>query len=56
MIARIHISQEIFATYVLTALKSFLAHRRKHILGLLRLYEDQALGSKVPKNHCDFHA
>ena len=38
----IHISQEIFAIDVLTALKSSLEQRRKHVLGLLRLYGDQA--------------
>ena len=38
----VHISQEIFAIDVLTALKSSLEQRRKHVLGLLRLYEDQA--------------
>ena len=38
----IHISQEIFAIDVLTALKSSLEQRRKHVLGLLGLYQDQA--------------
>ena len=38
----IHISQEIFAIDVLTALKSSLEQRQKHVLGLLRLYGDQA--------------
>ena len=38
----IHISQEIFAIDVLTALKSSLEQGRKHVLGLLRLYGDQA--------------
>ena len=33
----IHISQEIFAIDVLTALKSSLEQHRKHVLGLLRL-------------------
>ena len=42
MIASIHISQEIFGIDVLTALKSFLEHRRKHLLRLLQLYGDQA--------------
>ena len=42
MTAGINISQEIFANYVLTVLKSFLKHRRKHVLRLLRLYGDQA--------------
>ena len=43
MIAGIHISQEIFAIDVLTALKLSLEHRRKHVLRFLRLYGDQAL-------------
>ena len=43
MITGIHISQEIFAIDVLTALKSSLEQRRHHVLRLLRLYEDQAL-------------
>ena len=38
MIAGINISQEIFAVDVLTALKSSLKHRRKHVLRLLQLY------------------
>ena len=38
----IHISQEILAIDVLTALKSSLEQRRKHVLGFLRLYGDQA--------------
>ena len=38
MITGIHISQEIFAIDVLTALKSSLEQRRKHVLRLLRLY------------------
>ena len=42
MIAGINISQERFAIDVLTALKSSLEHRRKHVLGLLRLYGDLA--------------
>ena len=45
MIAGIHISQEIFAIDVLTALiKSFLEQRRKHVLRLPRLCGDQAKG------------
>ena len=43
MIAGIHISQEIFANNILTALKPSLEHNRKHILRLLRLYGEQAL-------------
>ena len=43
MITTIDLSQEILAIDVLTALKSSLKHRRKHILRLLRLYGDQAL-------------
>ena len=42
MIAGIHISQEIFAIDVLTALKSSLEQRRKHVLQLLHPYGDQA--------------
>ena len=37
MIAGIHISEEISAIDVFTALKSYLEHRRKHVLRLLRL-------------------
>ena len=40
MIAGIHISQEIFAIDLLTALKLSLEHDRKHIAQLLQLYED----------------
>ena len=41
-----HISQEILAIDVLTALKSSSKHRRKHFLRLLRPYGDQALPAK----------
>ena len=41
MIAGIHISQEIFAIDMLTALKPSLEHDRKHAVQLLRLYGDQ---------------
>ena len=40
MIAGIHISQEIFAIDMLTALKPSLEHDRKHVLRLSRLYLD----------------
>ena len=52
MIAYIHVSQEIFAIIVLTALKSSLEHRRKQVLRLLQLYGDQALSlvPTCPKN------
>ena len=43
MIASIDFSQETLAVDVLTALKSFVEHRRKHILRSLRLYGDKAL-------------
>ena len=39
MIAGIHISQEIFAINMLTALKP--SHDRKHVVQLLGLYGDQ---------------
>ena len=42
MIAGIYISQEMFANDVSTALKPSLEHDPKHVLRLLRLYEDQA--------------
>ena len=42
MTAGIHISQEIFAIDVLTALKSSLEQHRKHVLRLLQLYGNQA--------------
>ena len=42
MITGIHISQEIFAIDILTALKSSLEQRRKHGLRLLLLNGDQA--------------
>ena len=51
MIAGIHISQERFVIDVLTALKSSLEHRRKHVLRLLQLYGDQDLYL-----HCLAHA
>ena len=44
-IAGIHISQEVFATNMLKALKPSLQHDHKHVLRLLRLYGDQASGS-----------
>ena len=40
MIAGIHILQEIFAIDMLTVLKSFLEHDRKHVLRLSRLCLD----------------
>ena len=40
MITGIHISQEIFAIDMLTALKPSLEHDRKHIVRLLRLHGD----------------
>ena len=43
MVTSFHISQEIFSVDMLTALKSSLKHRRKHVLRSLRLYGDQAL-------------
>ena len=43
MMAGIHISQEIFAIDVLSALKSSLEQRRKHVLRLLQLYGEQAI-------------
>ena len=43
MIVGFHISQQILAIDLLTALKSSLEQRREHVLQLLRLYEDQAL-------------
>ena len=43
MMAGIHISQEIFAIDVLTALKSSLEQRQKHVLQLIQLYGDQAI-------------
>ena len=42
MMAGIHISHEIFAIDVLTALGSSLEQRRKDALRLLQLYGDQA--------------
>ena len=41
MIAGIHISQEIFAIDMLTALKPSQEHDRKHVVQLLGLYGDQ---------------
>ena len=43
MVTRFDISQEIFSIDMLTALKSSLKHRRKHVLRSLQLYGDQAL-------------
>ena len=42
MVTSIDLSQEIFATDMLRALKSTLEHYLKHVLGWLRLYGDQA--------------
>ena len=42
MIKGVHISQEMFANDILTALKPSLEHGRKHVLRMLRLYGDQA--------------
>ena len=43
MIVNIDLSEEIFAIDLLRALKSSLKNRRKHVLGPLQLYGDQAL-------------
>ena len=43
MVTSFDISQEIFSIDMLTALKSSLKHRRKHVLRSLQLYGDQAL-------------
>ena len=43
MTAGIHISQEMFAIDMLTALKPSLRHDRKHVLRLLRLYRDHSM-------------
>ena len=43
MVTRFDISQEIFSIDTLTALKSSLKHRPKHVLRSLQLYGDQAL-------------
>ena len=43
LVVGIHISQEILVINVLTALKSSLEQRQKHVLQLLQLYGDQAL-------------
>ena len=42
MVAGIYISQETFAIDMLTALKPFLEHDRKHVVQLLRQNVDQA--------------
>ena len=43
MVTSFDISQEIFSIAMLTALKSSLKHRRKHVLRSLQLYGGQAL-------------
>ena len=48
----IHISQEIFAIDMLTALKPSLEHDHKHGLRLLRLYGDQAYDKNLKENCC----
>ena len=40
--ASIDLSPEIFVIDIMTALRSSLKHRRKHVLRSLRLYGDQA--------------
>ena len=42
MIASSDLQQEILAIDMLTAIKSSLNHSRKHVIRLLRLYENQA--------------
>ena len=49
MVTGIHISQELSAIDVLTTLKSFLEQCRGHVLRLLQLYGDQALGQCQPQ-------
>ena len=43
MVTSFDISQEIFSIGMLTALKSSLKHRHKHVLRSFRLYGDEAL-------------
>ena len=43
MVTSFDISQEIFSSDMLTALKSSLKHRRKHVLRSFRQHRDQAL-------------
>ena len=43
MVTSFDISQEIISIDMLTALKSSLKHRRKHVLRSLQLYRDQIL-------------
>ena len=47
MIPSIHISKEIFAIDVLTALKPSLEHCRLHVLRCLRLYGDEVCDLQV---------
>ena len=47
MMVGIHISQKIFEIDVLAALKFSLEQRWKHVLRLLQLYGDQALGVRT---------
>ena len=42
MVTTFDVSQEIFSIDMLTALKSSLKHRLKHVLRYFRLYGDQA--------------
>ena len=48
MITSIDISQEIFATDILEALKPSLKHHRKHVLRLLQLYGFYTFGINFP--------
>ena len=52
MITSIDVSEEIFATDMLKALKSSLKHRRKHVLRPLQLCGDQALA--ISLSQCKF--
>ena len=54
MVTSFDISQEIFSIDMLTALKSSLKHRRKHVLRSFRLYGDQAVGKMFSSIYIEF--
>ena len=53
MITRIDVSQQIFAMDILKALTSSLKYHCKHVLRLLKLYEDKAVELELLRMRMD---